>query len=670
MSNGKETKEDSHGSVQKSLALDAVIPILAEDKITQADLLTAAKVLSAISKFHPKHKTKIITQDGRAAGVQKRSRDESVKLYQDPHLRPIRKAIASVFELHKLQMYNGSSEEDFYANRIAERSVKRQKQAEKIQQKKYIADTELRRGRIVKLEKLKMDSKEEEESRLKVQAMMIPDGHVDTEGDMKMLEGGAQADDPTGDDQAIGIRLPKLRSCYVCKVRYRDLHPFYDQLCPSCAKLNFEKRHFKVDLTRKVSVVTGSRVKIGYQVCLKLLRAGCKVVATTRFPNSAAATYKKEKDFDDWKDRLCIYGLDFRDVIGLEAFTRFLKMKYGEQGIDILINNACQTVRRPTGYYQPIVEREANLWKEADQSHKDLLENCLEFENVRRKLLIDEQKSTKGSIGLQQSLKSQEGASRNVATAEEDDDVSLKMPGVKEVHDEIETSVVMSKREGVTAPFESTGISHSAAMSQMVILPDDVGISSDILPQGLSDINGHQIDMRKSNSWLLKLDQVSTPELMECMFINAIAPFVLNSRLQPLMATPHGIDRPDRYIINVSAMEGKFYRYKMPNHPHTNMAKAALNMLTRTSSEELAKKYRIFMNSVDTGWINDENPLEKASKIAKTNLFQTPIDEIDAAARILDPVFVGVEIDNSCSGGEKKKKEYGKFFKDFRETEW
>lgn len=124
----------------------------------------------------------------------------------------------------------------------------------------------------------------------------------------------------------------------------------------------------------------------------------------------------------------------------------------------------------------------------------------------------------------------------------------------------------------------------------------------------------------------MKMDQVSTPELMECMFINAIAPFVLNSRLQPMMTTPSD-SRPDRYIINVSAMEGKFYRYKMPNHPHTNMAKAALNMLTRTSAEDLAKKHRIFMNSVDTGWINDENPLDKASKTAEKNNFQTPIGE-------------------------------------------
>jgi NAD(P)-dependent dehydrogenase (short-subunit alcohol dehydrogenase family) len=213
----------------------------------------------------------------------------------------------------------------------------------------------------------------------------------------------------------------------------------------------------------------------------------------------------------------------------------------------------------------------------------------------------------------------------------------------------------------MTTPFDSSGVSHSTAMSQMIILPEDVGVSDEILPPGVTDINGQQLDLRTSNSWLLKMEEVSTPEVMECMFINAIAPFVLNSRLKPLMTIPN--QREDRYIINVSAMEGKFYRYKMPNHPHTNMAKAAMNMMTRTSAEDLAKHYRIYMNSVDTGWINDENPLEKANKTAQTNLFQTPIDEIDAASRILDPVFSGVN-------GGPGQKEYGKFLKDYRESEW
>lgn len=651
----------------QNYSLDDIIPVLANDAITHAELLIATRVLSAISKFHPKNKVELPADNQNEKVYKKRSRDECLKLYQDPALRPIRKAIAGVFELHKLQLYNGISEEDYFANRIAERTLKRQKMAERTQQKKYIADTQLRRGRIEKLAKLKNESKEEEESKLKIHSLMIADGHVDTEGELKLLHNFSEGD--LGQNtQGEGVKLPKLRSCYVCKVRYRDLHHFYDQLCPPCAKLNFEKRHFKADLSGKIAVVTGARVKIGYQVCLKLLRAGCQVVATTRFPNSAAASYKAEKDFDEWSSNLHIYGLDLRDVVGLEAFTRFLKLKFGNQGIDILINNACQTVRRPTAYYRPAIEREIQLWKDADEAHKQLLASCLEFENVRRKLLIEEQECFPKSAGLQPAFTvSTEAASLAYSVKA---NTNLNNADIVKVGCNTENAVM--KADSVNAPFESTGLSHSTAMSQMVILPDDVGVPSSILPIGFTDINGQQIDLRKTNSWLLKLDQVSTPELMECMFINAIAPFVLNSRLQPLMTTPEGDNRPDRYIINVSAMEGKFYRYKMPNHPHTNMAKAALNMLTRTSAENLAKEHKIFMNSVDTGWINDENPLEKASKTAQTNLFQTPIDEIDAAARILDPIFVGVDLDRGERSDEnaQMKKEYGKFFKDYRETEW
>eukprot|EP00957_Ditylum_brightwellii_P022991 1735334-Ditylum_brightwellii.AAC.1 len=99
------------------------------------------------------------------------------------------------------------------------------------------------------------------------------------------------------DEEEEEINLPKLRSCYVCKIRYRKLHHFYDQLCPNCATLNFTKRHQSANLTNKIAVVTGSRVKIGFRTCLKLLRAGATVIATTRFPNSAALAYRKEEDF-------------------------------------------------------------------------------------------------------------------------------------------------------------------------------------------------------------------------------------------------------------------------------------------------------------------------------------------------------------------------------------
>eukprot|EP00812_Abedinium_dasypus_P009806 NODE_3468_length_782_cov_366.100413.p1 GENE.NODE_3468_length_782_cov_366.100413~~NODE_3468_length_782_cov_366.100413.p1 ORF type:complete len:207 (-),score=65.76 NODE_3468_length_782_cov_366.100413:147-725(-) len=183
------------------------------------------------------------------------------------------------------------------------------------------------------------------------------------------------------------------------------------------------------------------------------------------------------------------------------------------------------------------------------------------------------------------------------------------------------------------------------------------------LPPGKRDAHGQQLDGRETNSWLLKLGEVETPEAVEVFCINALAPFVLNGRLRPLLErSPH----QDRYIVNVSAMEGKFYRYKQPTHPHTNMAKAALNMMTRTSAEEYAKRSCIYMNSVDTGWINEENPLPKARRIATEHNFQTPIDEVDAAARILDPVVRGM----LATVAGKGPPIWGRFLKDYVETEW
>ena len=144
--------------------------------------------------------------------------------------------------------------------------------------------------------------------------------------------------------------------------------------------------------------MTGSRVKIGYQTVLKLLRSNCTVIATTRFPNIAVDTYRKEYDFNEWKDRLYVYGLDLRDVIGLELFIQFVKMKFGHVGIDILINNACQTVRRPTGYYKPLVEKERELWGKGDSIHRGLLKGCLEFETMRRRLVLEQKQE--GFVGV------------------------------------------------------------------------------------------------------------------------------------------------------------------------------------------------------------------------------------------------------------------------------
>eukprot|EP00978_Attheya_sp_CCMP212_P028736 scaffold100080_cov32-Attheya_sp.AAC.1 len=184
-------------------------------------------------------------------------------------------------------------------------------------------------------------------------------------------------------------------------------------MCPACASLNYAKRFQGADMTGRVAVVTGSRVKIGFQTCLKLLRANCMVVATTRFPNAAAAAYRREPDFETWKNRLELYGLDLRDVTGLEAFTRFLKRRFSTCGIDVLINNACQTVRRPCAYYNPILEKERDLWTNADATHKTLLGGCSEFEQVRRHLLIDQNTTKAPALTHNTNTNGQAGAETN-----------------------------------------------------------------------------------------------------------------------------------------------------------------------------------------------------------------------------------------------------------------
>lgn len=677
--NGQEKSLSNVDTTKANNILDLNQPIPQLAGITEGDLQTAIRVLDAVAALDPANRKR----RGKQQQQQRPKNDESstsafdevdtLELYKQANLRPFRKSLAACLELHKRTMFQGKPEEEHYEQRQQFRSLKRQKMAESVRQQRYLAETQLRKGRVERLQKLKDEAKEEEMS--KVMALMIPDGHVDTaaanQSSVKLLQNGkddgekmsvenvdSDGDDDDDDETDMnGIKLPKLRSCYVCKIRFRELHHFYDQLCPTCAPLNWEKRHQTADLTNRVAIVTGARVKIGYQTCLKLLRAGATVVATTRFPNSATNVYRQEADFDQWKHRLQVYGLDLRDVTGLEAFTRFLKMKF-PNGIDMLINNACQTVRRPRAYYLPLVEQEQTLWQEGDVDHKSVLAGCADFERVRHCLLKEQMMMrAQGTNGSESSTPLLPMAVDETVAC----DPNTLVASSSSAHE----VVARTRDSSSSAPFESTGLSHSTAMSQMIILPEDVGISDTILPPGISDINGQQLDLRTTNSWLLKMEEVSTPEILECMFVNAVAPFVLNSRLKPLMTTPQDdAKRPDRFIINVSAMEGKFYRYKLPNHPHTNMAKAALNMLTRTSAEDLATKHRIYMNSVDTGWINDENPLERASKTAKTNLFQTPIDEIDAAARILDPIFTGV------NGGRECQKDHGKFLKDYRETEW
>lgn len=256
---------------------------------------------------------------------------------------------------------------------------------------------------------------------------------------------------------------------------------------------------------------------------------------------------------------------------------------------------------------------------------------------------------------------------------------------------------VLQNRFGVSLPSQlslSAGSFFSSAEeSQLALLASDADHSQDAqnFPQGYTDVNGQQVDLRRENSWTMRLHQVSTSELAEVMAINAMAPALLNARLKMLMERtgsvpgrgPNGAPLSDddntkgkgkgkkeeaewKFVVNVSAMEGKFYRYKTKNHPHTNMAKASLNMMTRTSAADYVAS-NIFMTAVDTGWINDEKPLELAVKHEANHNFQTPIDEIDAAARVLDPI-IGPLV--SRASGAPAEPPYGIFLKDYQKCEW
>jgi NAD(P)-dependent dehydrogenase (short-subunit alcohol dehydrogenase family) len=406
------------------------------------------------------------------------------------------------------------------------------------------------------------------------------------------------------------------QNCYVCKQDYSAIHHFYDQLCPGCAELNFAKRTELADLRGRVALLTGGRVKIGYQAGLKLLRAGARVIVTTRFPRDSAARYAGERDFAEWSDRLEIFGLDLRHTPSVEAFCRELLATHDR--LDFIINNACQTVRRPPEFYEHMMAAENTSLAGLPLHVRKVLGA---YEGLRASSMLPD---------LTQAFAKQPSGARPF---------------------------------GVPALFDprlesAAGLTRAAEMSQVALLPDETRPRKDLFPEGRFDQDLQQVDLRSRNSWRLLMAEVPSIELLEVHLVNAIAPFIINARLKPLMLRTPG---RDKHIVNVSAVEGQFYRrFKTTRHPHTNMAKAALNMMTRTSATDYHAD-GIHMNSVDTGWVTDEDPVEIAARKTVDHRFHPPLDIVDGAARIVDPIISGINT------GEHV---WGQFLKDFRSIPW
>jgi len=399
--------------------------------------------------------------------------------------------------------------------------------------------------------------------------------------------------------------LNSPRNCYVCKEEYTQLHFFYDTMCKKCGDLNYRKRFQSASLHGQVAFITGARLKIGYQATLMMLRAGATVIATTRFPVDAALRYSKEEGYSVWGDRLKIHGLDLRHIPSVELFASYAEQKYGR--LDILINNAAQTVRRPPGFYAHLMELEKSGFSGLSEE--------------AQKLLADHEECKKQI----QSICRNENADLPVAWHNQN-------PGI--------------------------GLRESARLSQIPYCHDNALAAEELFPAGELDADLQQVDLRKTNSWRLRLGEIPTTEMLEVQLVNAVAPFVLCNRLSSLMRRDY---TGQKHIVNVTAMEGKFFRFKKDaRHPHTNMAKAALNMMTHTSAEDLAKD-GIFMNAVDTGWVTDEDPAELSQYKQKVHDFQPPLDIVDGAARVCDPFFDGI-----ATG----KHWCGKFLKDYFPIDW
>jgi NAD(P)-dependent dehydrogenase (short-subunit alcohol dehydrogenase family) len=425
--------------------------------------------------------------------------------------------------------------------------------------------------------------------------------------DREVVERTATGSAQRIDDETAGIALTSTargatagvlqvpRGCYICKRKFTLVDAFYHQLCPDCAAMSHAKRDARTDLTGRRALLTGGRAKIGMYIALRLLRDGAETTITTRFPRDAVRRFASLPDSADWMHRLRVVGIDLRDPAQVVGLADDLAAR---GHLDIIINNAAQTVRRSPGAYGPLAESEG--------------------------------------VPLPPGLSQETGGPELVTFGHTSDLHPAALVGSVESHPVLAADAATADR--LSERLEEAMTAGSADLDRV-------------------DAGGLVPDVVDTNSWVQTVSEVDALELLEVQLCNQTAPFILISRLRPALAAS-----PARrtYVVNVSAMEGQFSRrYKGPGHPHTNMSKAALNMLTRTSAGEMLETDGILMTAVDTGWITDERPHTTKVRLAEEG-FKAPLDLVDGAARVYDPIV----------RGEAGEDVHGVFLKDYAVSPW
>lgn len=393
-------------------------------------------------------------------------------------------------------------------------------------------------------------------------------------------------------------------------------------LCDACEEKNLKHKNCVANLSGKIALVTGGRIKIGYETALKLVRCGAVVIVVTRFPRDAARRFFAESDSPYWRDRLHIYGVDLRHLGMVSGFINHVKKHY--ERLDILINNAAQTVRRPPAYYRSLCKREVRLpddgfWIGAVVKRVDHDPWVIDNDDLEQPNNMLEIESALRSFSL---VNASQVAKSNSSNA-----------------------IVLQSLQ------KFSSVAASAVLTQLPLVPTDVMKDPVNFPKGQLDMYGEQLDLRRNTSWIQKVDTVDPVEVAEVQLVNSVVPFMFVSQLTDLLSK-----FPDpAFIVNVSSPEGQFAGIKTGEHVHTNMAKAALNMMTLSASQDLALK-NIYVTSVDTGWVSRMRP-----GTAPTTACPPPLNLKDGAARVLHPVFEGIETG---------KPMHGVFLRNFAVASW